>query len=89
MYHYTSMCVCVCVCVCSFVSVISPAPSPVLPGPLFLFDVHEDVRLVNDAGVEKDEVTTLQCNYCHSVGLIVSVLSFLSLLPTLSHMLVK
>ena len=26
------------------------------PGPLFSFDVHEDVRLLNDAAVEKDEV---------------------------------
>ena len=25
-------------------------------GPLFSFDVHEDVRLVTDANVEKDEV---------------------------------
>ena len=25
-------------------------------GPLFSFDVHEDVRLVTDASVEKDEV---------------------------------
>ena len=25
-------------------------------GSLFSFDVHEDIRLVNDAGVEKDEV---------------------------------
>ena len=25
-------------------------------GPLFSFDVHEDVRLLNDAAVEKDEV---------------------------------
>ena len=25
-------------------------------GPLFSFDVHEDVRLLNDAMVEKDEV---------------------------------
>ena len=24
-------------------------------GPLFAFDVHDDVRLVNDASVEKDE----------------------------------
>ena len=27
-------------------------------GPLFAFDVHDDVRLVNDAGIEKDEVRT-------------------------------
>lgn len=26
-------------------------------GPLFSFDVHEDIRLVNDAGIEKDEVS--------------------------------
>lgn len=26
------------------------------PGPLFSFDVHDDIRLVNDATVEKDEV---------------------------------
>ena len=26
-------------------------------GPLFSFDVHEDVRLVNDASVERDEVS--------------------------------
>ena len=25
-------------------------------GPLFSFDVHEDVRLIGDASVEKDEV---------------------------------
>ena len=25
-------------------------------GPLFKFDVHEDVRLINDAMMEKDEV---------------------------------
>jgi protein FAM50 len=25
-------------------------------GPLFHFDVHEDIRMVNDARVEKDEV---------------------------------
>lgn len=25
-------------------------------GPLFHFDVHDDIRLVNDARVEKDEV---------------------------------
>lgn len=25
-------------------------------GPLFSFDVHDDIRLVNDATVEKDEV---------------------------------
>lgn len=25
-------------------------------GPLFSFDVHEDVRLINDASKEKDEV---------------------------------
>lgn len=25
-------------------------------GPLFHFDVHDDVRLINDARVEKDEV---------------------------------
>ena len=24
-------------------------------GPLFAFDVHDDVRLINDASVEKDE----------------------------------
>lgn len=28
-------------------------------GPLFSFDVHEDVRLVTDANVEKDEVWSL------------------------------
>ncbi|XP_048475897.1 protein FAM50A [Rhincodon typus] len=27
----------------------------ILPGPLFSFDVHEDVRLLSDATVEKDE----------------------------------
>ena len=26
-------------------------------GPLFSFDVHEDVRLINDAAVERDEVS--------------------------------
>lgn len=26
-------------------------------GPLFSFDVHDDIRLVNDATVEKDEVS--------------------------------
>ena len=25
-------------------------------GPLFNFDVHEDIRMINDATVEKDEV---------------------------------
>ena len=25
-------------------------------GPLFSFDVHEDIRLINDASVERDEV---------------------------------
>ena len=30
-------------------------------GPLFSFDVHEDIRLVNDASVEKDEVRTHVC----------------------------
>ena len=25
-------------------------------GPLFSFDVHEDVRMISDASVEKDEV---------------------------------
>ncbi len=25
-------------------------------GPLFSFDVHDDIRLINDATVEKDEV---------------------------------
>lgn len=34
------------VCVCS-------------SGPLFSFDVHDDIRLVNDATVEKDEVGTV------------------------------
>ena len=28
-------------------------------GPLFSFDVHEDVRLIGDASVEKDEVGRL------------------------------
>lgn len=28
-------------------------------GPLFSFDVHDDIRLVNDATVEKDEVKFL------------------------------
>jgi len=31
-------------------------PSSFSSGPLFNFDVHEDIRLVNDATVEKDEV---------------------------------
>ena len=26
-------------------------------GPLFSFDVHDDIRITNDASVEKDEVT--------------------------------
>ena len=26
-------------------------------GPLFSFDVHEDVRMISDASVEKDEVS--------------------------------
>lgn len=26
-------------------------------GPLFSFDVHEDVRVISDASVEKDEVS--------------------------------
>ena len=25
-------------------------------GPLFSFDVHEDIRLINDASVERDDV---------------------------------
>ncbi len=29
-------------------------------GPLFSFDVHDDVRLVNDASVEKDEVSCVR-----------------------------
>lgn len=33
-------------------------------GPLFHFDVHEDVRLVNDARVEKDEVRVLCVTDC-------------------------
>lgn len=28
-------------------------------GPLFSFDVHEDVRMISDASVEKDEVSWL------------------------------
>ena len=28
-------------------------------GPLFSFDVHEDVRVISDASVEKDEVSYL------------------------------
>lgn len=33
---------------------------PSLPaGPLFNFDVHDDVRLLSDATVEKDEVALL------------------------------
>lgn len=28
-------------------------------GPLFSFDVHDDIRLVNDATVEKDEVRSV------------------------------
>lgn len=31
-----------------------------LTGPLFSFDVHDDIRLVNDATVEKDEVRNAQ-----------------------------
>ena len=27
-----------------------------LTGPLFAFDVHDDVRLINDASIERDEV---------------------------------
>lgn len=35
-------------------------------GPLFSFDVHEDVRLLNDAAVEKDEVRkTTVLLFCH------------------------
>ena len=30
-------------------------------GPLFNFDVHEDIRLTNDATIEKDEVRYLSC----------------------------
>jgi hypothetical protein len=39
----------------------TPHPTPLAPqargksGPLFQFDVHDDVRLVNDSRVEKDE----------------------------------
>ena len=30
-------------------------------GPLFSFDVHDDVRLIGDASVEKDEVCKMYC----------------------------
>ena len=58
------MCVCVCcvfmkVCVCVRACVFTWHCSS--SGPLFSFDVHEDVRLVNDAGVEKDEVCVYVC----------------------------
>ena len=36
-------------------------------GPLFSFDVHEDIRLVNDASVEKDEVRTHVCSVIYKV----------------------
>jgi len=29
-------------------------------GPLFSFDVHDDIRLVNDASIEKNEVCLLK-----------------------------
>lgn len=29
----------------------------VISGPLFSFDVHDDVRLINDASIERDEVS--------------------------------
>ena len=50
-----------CVCVCGFRRVCSVCAQEALvcvcfPGPLFSFDVHDDIRLVNDATVEKDEV---------------------------------
>lgn len=30
-------------------------------GPLFSFDVHDDVRLISDASVERDEVCHYGC----------------------------
>ena len=37
--------------------VVLPVFQTCFSGPLFSFDVHEDVRLVNDAAVERDEVS--------------------------------
>lgn len=34
-------------------------------GPMFSFDVHDDVRLIHDASVEKDEVRSL--SLCHTL----------------------
>ena len=41
-------------------------------GPLFSFDVHDDIRMVSDATVEKDEshagknyLPAADCNYYH------------------------
>lgn len=41
---------------CIFVFGAELRPSSFSSGPLFNFDVHDDIRLVNDATVEKDEV---------------------------------
>ena len=35
-------------------------------GPLFSFDVHEDVRMISDASVEKDEVCFDENQVFHS-----------------------
>jgi len=37
-------------------------------GPLFSFDVHDDVRLMNDALIEKDEVCVLSVTSCTRNG---------------------
>ncbi|XP_069065602.1 protein FAM50A isoform X2 [Pleurodeles waltl] len=37
-------------------------------GPLFNFDVHEDVRLLSDATVEKDEMEVGQATSCQCLG---------------------
>lgn len=36
-------------------------------GPLFHFDVHDDVRMMNDARVEKDEVRAAVPQPCQSL----------------------
>lgn len=44
-----------------------PPPFP-CSGPLFSFDVHDDIRLVNDATVEKDEVRAFSCLCVYLLG---------------------
>ena len=39
-------------------------------GPLFSFDVHDDVRLMNDAQIEKDEVCVVLFLICMTATLL-------------------